>query len=148
MLTIELSQLVTASPEAVWADLSDISTHAQWMSDAEEIIFHGDQRQGRGTRFDCVTKVGPIRMTDRMEVIQWVEGSSIGIRHKGIVSGTGFFELRPRPLAGGGEHTEFAWIETLRFGWHLAGPVGEVLGRPVLVWIWKRNLRAFADRFA
>ncbi len=64
------------------------------MVDAESIRFTGPQTRGVGTSFDCVTKVGPIRLTDRMTVIEWEPGRRMGIEHHGLVTGRGRFSLR------------------------------------------------------
>ena len=144
VVMIQVTTVVSAAPEDVWADLRDISSHVEWMRDAAEIRFNGPQREGVGTVFDCVTKIGPIRLTDRMEVTEWDDGELMGIRHQGIVTGTGEFRL----TACGGSHgevcTEFAWSEQLRFPWQLGGRFGAMLARPVLKWVWRRNLRAFS----
>jgi len=146
-MTIRVSQDVAAPPEAVWADLSDIASHAEWMADAETIRFTGSRRSGVGASFECATRVGPLRLTDRMEVTEWVPESVIGVSHRGLVSGEGRFRLTPLPGPGGSAHTQFTWTERLRFRWFLGGPLAAALAKPVLRRIWQRNLRAFSSRF-
>jgi hypothetical protein len=126
----------------VWDDLSDISSHVEWMEDAVTITFAGDRRAGVGTSFDCVTKVGPLTLVDRMEITEWEPARRMGVRHAGVVTGEGRFTLAP---AGVGR-TTFTWEERLVFPWWLAGPVGAVAGAPVLRLIWRRNLRNLARR--
>lgn len=82
-----------------------------------------------GTSFECDTKVGPLRLTDRMEVTEWEEGHLIGVRHHGLVTGKGRFTIERLDR---GERTRFTWEEELAFPWRLATPV---LGA-----IWRRNL--------
>ena len=48
---------------------------------------------GPGTRFECDTKIGPVTLTDVMEITRWVPGKAIGVRHSGVVTGTGEFTL-------------------------------------------------------
>ena len=41
------------------------------MADAVAIRFETEQTRGVGTKFLCDTKVGPIRLTDQMEITEW-----------------------------------------------------------------------------
>ena len=36
--------------------------------------------------------------------------------------------------------TKFKWTETLKFPFYLFGPIGEIVGKPILEYIWKENL--------
>jgi hypothetical protein len=127
----------------VWDDLSDVASHVDWMEDAVSITFTGDRRAGVGAVFDCVTRVGPLTLVDRMEITEWEPGRRMGVRHAGVVAGEGRFTLGP---AGSGR-TRFTWDEELAFPWWLGGPVGAAAGAPVLRLIWRRNLRNLARRF-
>jgi len=113
------------------------------MQDAVAIRFTSDSREGVGTRFDCDTRIGPVRLTDAMLVTEWEELSAIGIRHEGVVTGRGRFTLTPGP----GSTTRFTWTEELAFPWWLGGPIGAVVGRPVLRAVWTRNLANLRARF-
>ena len=147
MVTIRISTVVPAAPSVVWEDLRRIERHVEWMSDAESIRFLTDDTEGVGTRFECVTRLGPLRLIDRMEVTDWRDGVVMGIRHHGVVSGVGQFRLTPLTTPGGEAHTRFEWNETLRFPWWMGGPIGAVVARPVLSAVWARNLRRFVARF-
>ena len=147
MATIRVSTVVPAAPAVVWEDLRHIRRHAEWMSDAESIRFLTDATEGVGTRFECVTRLGPVRLVDRMEVTDWREARAMGIRHQGVVSGAGTFRLTPRPAPGGEVHTQFEWTEALQFPWWMGGAAGAAVARPVLRTVWTRNLRRFAARF-
>jgi carbon monoxide dehydrogenase subunit G len=130
-----------ASPAAVWAMLEPIERHVEWMADAERIRFLGTQTRGVGTRFTCRTAVGPIRLDDEMEITEWEPERRMGVRHSGVVTGTGRFVLEP---VDGGRRTALSWTEKLDFPWFLGGPAGERLGgRQVMGAIWRRNLRRF-----
>ena len=144
MARIRVSAVVDAPPRRVWADVRDIASHVQWMADARAIRFTSRRRAGVGTTFECDTRVGPLRLTDRMAVTEWRTGRAIGIRHEGVVTGTGRFVLKP---AGHGR-TRFTWEERLVFPWWMGGPVGALAGSLVLRLIWRRNLRNFAARFS
>jgi carbon monoxide dehydrogenase subunit G len=134
---IQVQTTINATPEQVWASLEDVATHVQWMADAEAIRFRSDQTSGVGCVFECDTKVGPLRLTDVMEITEWVDGSIMGVRHTGLVTGTGRFELVPD----GDAHTTFTWDEKLVFPWWMGGPVGGVVGGVILRQLWKGNLR-------
>lgn len=125
----------------MWELVEPIERHVDWMADAASIVFDGPLRRGTGTRFWCVTEVGPIRLIDHMEITAWEPRRVMGVRHTGVVRGDGAFTLEA--IDGGGA-TRFTWTERLRFPWYLGGPVGAVVGRPVLAWIWRRNLRTLA----
>ncbi|MDQ3107207.1 MAG: SRPBCC family protein [Actinomycetota bacterium] len=143
MARIRISTIVDASPAEVWADVQDISSHVEWMADATAIRFLGDQTSGAGTRFECDTKVGPITLTDVMEITEWVPGKVMGVRHSGVVTGTGRFTLKKASRG----RTQFQWREKLVYPLWMGGPVGAFLSKPVLRWIWRRNLTRLAQRF-
>ena len=135
---ISVSIDLDATPARVWEIVEPVERHVDWMADAVAITFQTEQTRGVGTRFLCDTKVGPIRLTDAMEITQWVPGEAMGVRHVGIVTGTGVFTLSPLD---GGTRTRFTWEEELRFPWWLGGRLGELVGGQVVMKaIWRRNL--------
>jgi hypothetical protein len=140
---IRVRTTLDATPEQVWADLADLPSHVDWMHDAVAIRFLSATSRGVGTRFECDTKVGPFRLTDVMEVTRWDPGRAMGVAHKGLVTGTGTFTLRP--LRGG--RTRFTWRERLRFPYLLGGPLTAIAAKPVLKRLWRRNLRNLQRRF-
>lgn len=143
MVAIQVETELDAPTEVVWADVRNIPTHVEWMHDAESIWFTSESTEGVGTTFDCETRVGPIRLTDVMEITEWVDGERMGVRHSGVVTGEGVFVLEPL----GATRTRFSWSEELRFPWWLGGPIGESIGAVVLKMIWKRNLGLLRDRY-
>ena len=143
MSRIEVGIDLDASPDRVWSVLEPIERHVDWMADAVEIRFTSDRTRGVGTTFDCRTAVGPLRLTDRMEVTRWDPPRAMGVRHTGVVTGTGEFTLTPIDLD---RRTRFTWTEELRFPWFLGSRLGEVLGgRLVMQAVWRRNLRRLRD---
>ncbi|MCU1487198.1 MAG: Polyketide cyclase / dehydrase and lipid transport [Actinomycetia bacterium] len=139
MSSIRVSTAIDARPDEVWADVRDLGSHVEWMADAEAIRFTSEATSGVGATFDCDTKVGPLHLVDRMEVTEWVEGEVIGVRHVGLVTGTGRFTLTPE-----GSGTRFTWEESLTIPWWLGGPVATL----VLRLVWVRNLRKLRRRFS
>lgn len=140
--TIEVSVLVGAGIEMVWADLANLSSHADWMRDAEAIEFLTDQTEGVGTRIRVPTRIGPLTTTDEMEFTAWEPPHRMAISHEGKFTGSGEIVLQ-ETLQG----TVVTWRERVKFPPMFAGPVGEVAAAPILRWIWKTNLKAFASRF-
>ncbi len=129
---------ISATPAQVWDVVEPVEDHVEWMHDAVAIRFRTDQQRGVGTSFLCDTKVGPFELVDSMEITEWEPGVAMGVRHVGVVTGTGRFTLTPIDL---GRRTRFGWKESLTFPWWLGGPVGALVGgRVVLRTIWKRNL--------
>lgn len=136
MARIRVSTLIDAPPATVWDTVRHVERHVDWMVDAEAIRFRSRRQSGVGTTFDCDTRVGPLRLTDRMEITEWRTGRRMGVRHTGLVTGEGRFTLARRR----GGRTRFTWQERLVFPWWMGGPVGGVVGGRVLRLVWKRNL--------
>ncbi|NQW68669.1 MAG: SRPBCC family protein [Acidimicrobiaceae bacterium] len=138
---IKVSRDIAASVDRVWQVVEPVERHIDWMADAESITFVGDQQRGVGTKFLCLTKVGPIHLTDTMRITQWEPQRAMGVEHVGIVTGSGVFTLESL----GANSTRFVWEETLRFPWWLGGPLGALIGgKIVLAAIWRGNLRRLA----
>ena len=151
MSDVTVSIDLDASPGEVWEIVEPVERHVDWMADAVAIRFETEQMRGVGTKFLCDTKVGPIRLTDKMEITEWQPATDVsgdaaaidgimGVKHTGIVTGSGVFTIEP--LADP-SRSKFTWSENLDFPWYLGGRLGEIIGgRFVLGVIWKRNLRA------
>jgi len=139
MSHIRVAIEIDATPARVWEVVEPVEDHVDWMHDAVAIRFTGVQTRGVGTEFLCDTKVGPIKLVDRMEITEWTPGEVMGVRHSGLVTGSGRFTLEPIDL---GRRTRFVWQEELTFPWWLGGPLGAFIGgKVVLRAIWQRNLR-------
>jgi len=143
MAKLKVATTVDASVQEVWADLSDISSHVEWMNDAVALRFTSDQTSGVGTTFDCDTQVGPFRLTDKMEITEWVHGKAIGVRHVGLVAGEGVITLRRKRR----DRTQVVWAERLTFPWWMGGPIGAFAAKPVLGWVWRGSMRNLSARF-
>ena len=142
MAGITVSVEIDAPTDRVWEIVEPVERHVDWMADAVAIRFTGEQTRGIGTTFECDTKVGPITLVDKMEITDWEPGERMGVRHSGVVTGSGHFTLEPIDL---GRRTRFTWTEELVFPWWLGGALGALVGgRLVMGAIWRRNLRALA----
>lgn len=130
---------IDATPERVWEVVEPVERHVDWMHDAVAIRFTTEQTRGTGTEFLCDTKVGPFKLVDRMEITEWEAGRVMGVRHTGLVTGSGRFTLEPIDL---GRRTRFTWAEDLVFPWWMGGPIGAWIGGKIALGpIWRRNLR-------
>ncbi|MGE0140317.1 MAG: SRPBCC family protein, partial [Ilumatobacteraceae bacterium] len=134
MARITVTTEIDATPQRVWQVVEPIERHVDWMADAVAIRFEGDQTRGAGTRFLCDTKIGPFKLVDRMEITEWVPEQAMGVRHSGLVTGSGTFTLEPIDL---GRRTRFTWTEELTFPWWMGGPIGAAAGKPVLTLVWR-----------
>ena len=135
---LDVAVVIDRPTDDIWREVAVIESHVEWMADATEIRFLTLQREGVGTRFECDTKIGPLTTTDVMEITDWQPGYRIGVRHTGAVEGTGEFTL----TAVGDNRTDFRWCEQLRFPWYFGTHLGARVARPILGWVWRRNLRA------
>ncbi|HVM06879.1 MAG TPA: SRPBCC family protein [Acidimicrobiales bacterium] len=140
MSRLRVSVDLDATPRQVWNVVEDIGSHVEWMNDAVAIRFVSSKRKGVGATFECDTKVGPFSLVDVMEVVEWKPGRAMGIRHVGLVTGTGRFTLSKRRWRGRGG-TRFTWTEKLSFPWWMGGPIGGLFAKPILRHVWRGNLR-------
>ncbi len=143
MARIRVSTTIGASLDSVWEYVHRIDSHTEWMADAESITFRSAQTEGVGTAFECLTKIGPLRLKDAMVITEWAEKKAIGVRHTGLVTGEGRFTLTPA----GTDRTEFCWTEELHFPWWMGGLLGDIIGARVLEWVWRRNLKTLRAQF-
>ena len=122
----------------MWDVVEPVERHVDWMADAVAIRFKGSQTRGVGTEFFCDTKVGPIKLVDEMTITAWEPNRVMGVRHTGVVTGTGEFTLEANASGG----TRFTWTESLVVPGWLGGPIGAFVGGPIgMKAIWRRNRR-------
>ena len=140
---ITVSIYIPAPRPQVWEDVAHLAGHVEWMADAHSIEFLTEAVGGVGTRMAVETRVGPLRTTDVMEVTAWEPGERIAVAHRGLFTGRGEFRL-----ADEGEGTRFTWSERITFPWFFGGRLGAWLARPVLTWVWRRNLARLRERFS
>jgi carbon monoxide dehydrogenase subunit G len=140
MTHIEVSIKIDRPLADVWDRVSRLQDHVHWMMDVESIAFADDRTSGVGTTMRVLTRVGPFTTTDVIVVEEWVEPTSIVVSHRGLVSGDGAFHLEPDDAG-----TCFTWRESLRFPWYVGGGLTAFAAKPILVRIWRGNLRRFAS---
>ncbi len=140
-MDIEVCIDIPAPPQEVWDYAADLARNPEWMADAESVSFTSASTEGVGTTFDCVTKVGPLKTTDRIEVTEWDPPHTLGITHHGTVTGSGRFTLTPTA-----EGTRFTWSEDLTLPWYFGARIGQRPASAVLERIWRRNLRTLRAR--
>lgn len=133
---ITVSIDIVAPLEKAWASLSDLEHQGDWMSDVDSLAFANERRQGVGTLMIVGTRVGPLRLTDRMLITVWEPPTRMTVSHQGAVKGVGEFQLTPI-----GGATRLLWTEDLRFPWTLGGVLTAVASRPILATIWRQNLK-------
>ena len=126
--TIEVETVINAPLDDVWNEVSKIENHSNWMKDAVNIDFQTENKSGVGTKIKVLTKIGPIKLNDFMTFTKWEEKKSIGVDHIGIVTGKGEMEFNKIDDI----TSKFIWTETLKFPFYLFGPIGEIVGKPIL----------------
>jgi hypothetical protein len=142
VVTLRVTTKIPVPRPSVWDELARIEDHVTWMMDATAIRFQSAQRQGVGTRIECDTRVGPLHLTDVMEITEWDIGEAMGVRHFGAVSGSGRFSLHDAQ----GPATVVTWEERLTFPLWLGAGVGAQCAKPFLALLWKGNLRRLGRR--
>ena len=120
MARIQISQVIDRTPSEVWNEMRHIERHVNWMHDAVEIRFTSDSREGIGTSFICLTKVGPFKTQDVMTITEWRENEVMGVTHVGPIKGSGQFSITPH-----GEKSLIVWEEKLFFPWWSFGSFGK-----------------------
>ncbi|MDJ0792267.1 MAG: SRPBCC family protein [Acidimicrobiia bacterium] len=143
MMDVSVSVFIDAPPHVVWADVADLTSHGEWMQDAETVEIVSEAQSGAGTVMRVPTRVGPLTTEDWIIVTDWVDGERIGVVHVGIVTGAGAIVIEAE-----GEGTRVSWEEQLALPWSLGGPIGEIVARPILSALWSANLRRLASRLS
>lgn len=138
MSNIEVFNDIQQPLPVVWDVMSQLDRHSEWMTDAESVSFVDGQTSGVGTTMDVLTRVGPFTAIDRIVVESWNPPTTIGVSHRGLVSGTGAFRLSETHMG-----TRFEWKEDLHFPWYLGGAITAVAAKPILRRIWRSNLARF-----
>ena len=140
-MRIAVEHLIDEPLEAVWADLEDLASHDEWMTEAGSVEIVSDQDRGVGTVMRVPTHVGPLSTEDWIVVTSWEDRREIGVVHIGLVTGSGRFTLEPE-----GHGTRIIWDEEFTLPLVFGGPIGEVFAAPILKALWRGNLKRFGRR--
>lgn len=127
--------------ELVWELLTDWERQTEWMLEMSDVRLLSDQREGIGVRAEATVKVGGIRTRDVIRVDVWNPPNDLGLAHEGWVSGRGDIKLSRRNDGG----TSLAWREVLEPPWGVLGAVGLRIFRPLLAWVFRRDLRVLQE---
>jgi carbon monoxide dehydrogenase subunit G len=121
---------VPVPAEQAWQALVDWPGQGDWMPLTRVRVLPGPP-EGVGTRIEAVTGVGPIKVADPMEIVEWDAPRRCVIRHDGkVLRGTGTFEVAPY----GPDRCLVRWEEDLR------QPVALLtwFGKPFFTWALRR----------
>jgi carbon monoxide dehydrogenase subunit G len=137
---------VNATPEQVWAALTDWETHGEWML-ATTVRSTTDQRFGVGAGIEGITGVGPLVMHDTMTLSQWqpppASPARCVVEHTGkVVRGSGAFEVEEV----GPGRSRVTWSEWLQLPLGLLGETGWIVVRPLCALFLRVSLRRLARR--
>ena len=128
---------ISAPIKFVWDYIADIESHVAWMDDAESVVSTSELKNAVDAFYVCDTKVGPLKVKDKMRVTKYDPPTNMEIEHIGAVSGRGIFRLEE--LNEGS--TKFIWEENLVFPWYMGANIGKIGGMKLLHRIWRNNLK-------
>ena len=135
---------VDASPEQVWATITDWERQGEWMllTDVRTVGGPAQRLHGRLAARTGLPLPGGrhLGVLDTMIITKWEPPRLVEVQHTGrIVRGPGAFEVVPR-----GEHATLVCSETWYLPYGLLGRVGWALSRPFVVWGLRRSLQRLA----
>ena len=141
---ITVSVDIDAPVETVWAVVTDWESQGDWMLGTVVKVTRGDGRS-IGSEVAATTGVGPLGVTDTMEVVGWDPPHRATVKHTGrIVRGSGVFSVAEREGTGGREAATFHWSELLDLPLGPLGALGWPVVRPVFALGLRRSLDAMA----
>jgi carbon monoxide dehydrogenase subunit G len=143
---ITVSVDVDAPVETVWAEVTDWESQGEWMLGTQVRVVRGDGASV-GSELAATTGVGPLAVTDTMEIAGWDPPHRATVRHTGrIVRGSGVFTVVERPGPDGRDASTLQWSEYVDLPLGPLGALGWPLVRPGFAWGLQRSLDALARR--
>ena len=98
MPEISVSIQIKASPEEVWALLTDFERVYQWMWAVDHIQITSKIRTGVGVKTHTVMKLMGFRLESDGEVVEWVENKKLGFRATSGMEWRSLLTLEPSPV--------------------------------------------------
>jgi uncharacterized protein YndB with AHSA1/START domain len=143
---ITVSVDVDAPAKIVWDAVTDWEAQGEWMLGTEVRVTRGDG-VSVGSELAATTGVGPLGVTDTMEIVGWDPPHRATVRHTGrVVRGSGVFTVLERRTDDGREASTFVWSEQLDLPLGALGALGWPLVKPAFAWGVKRSLDVLARR--
>ena len=143
---ITVSVDVDAPVETVWGEVTDWESQGEWMLGTDVKVTRGDGTSV-GSELAATTGVGPLGVTDTMEIVGWDPPHRATVRHTGrVVRGSGVFTVLERRTDDGREASTFVWSEQLDLPLGALGALGWPLVKPAFAWGVKRSLDVLARR--
>lgn len=137
---LELSVIIDAPQEVVFAAMADWEAQGQWML-GTEVRTTGVGGVGVGATFEAFTGVGPAGFLDTMVITEWDPPRRVVVEHTGrVVRGLGIMEVLALPDG----RSRFVWGEQIIPPLGALGRLGWPLVRPAFALGVKRSLDAFA----
>jgi hypothetical protein len=136
-VVLHMARNMPGPANVVWDLITDWEHQDDWMLEASDFVVVSDIRSGVGVEAEATVRIAGIATRDRVRVIGWEPDRRLAIEHLGWVSGVA--ELVLHPLDDG--TTRLDWTERLRPPWGLLGAVGLRAFRPVMLRIFRRDLR-------
>lgn len=131
---------VAAPAERAWDALTAWDRQSEWMLGTRVYATHLDGR-AIGGGLSAFTGIGPVGITDTMEITEWSPPAVCRVRHTGrVVRGTATFQVH----ADGPNRSVVTWSEQIIVPFGALGEAMWPLVRPAVAWGLRHSLRAFA----
>jgi uncharacterized protein YndB with AHSA1/START domain len=148
---ITVSVDVDAPVETVWGVVTDWDSQGEWMLGTRVRVTRGDGAS-LGSELAATTGIGPLGVTDTMEIVGWDPPHRATVRHTGaVVRGSGTFTVVERTGTDGTDGTAastFHWSEDLDLPLGPLGALGWPVVRPLFAWGLRASLDALARHCA
>lgn len=136
---------VDAPAEAVWEKATDWPGQGEWILGTRVVVDGPGDGRHFGARLRAVTGVGPLSVTDTMEIVAWEPPRRCVVRHTGkVIRGDGVFEVVPL----GPHRARLLWSELLDLPLGAVGVLGWRVVAPAVRFGLARSLRTMARQCA